>query len=447
MLPASKDHTSKSEDNSSYRVIVDVDPRKGVSEFVFTANVSSDTNSDLLHSKQCCSYTFQDNRTEEIISVSGSTSVNILKKYPPAKDLPAGTYSMNVTAYLHEKNDTKSIYPVATNVTHFHLTENFNGYLTVIQSLVYQTNWSAFIIHKPICVYFYLTDHIFGTFTYHWQINGTIGKHTDIPLLVFTASNIGLSRFSLHAKETRSGWEGHFDSVVLFQAPIDSAFISGDKRTFDGEPTTLTLHFKGSGPVRFCWTLLPSQNEAVCIEDVLTNGSLSGSCSILVQPNNTGTFSLLGNVSNYISWRNVKYSFEVIPKANINSIVLVPVLVVAVFMSAMLSYLVFRNRRQKVRIVEAADFDFHPELTAEIEMSSSLAYRFCPALYQLFQKLRRSTWGRGGGGPRRVEFDDKVQFFPSRKRSLSVPTLQTGHTNYYRQQSQSLTDLDSISDS
>ncbi|XP_014790851.1 uncharacterized protein LOC106884133 [Octopus bimaculoides] len=281
---------------------------------MFTANVSSDTNSDLLPDDVCCSYTFQDNRTEEIISLFGSTSVNIVKEYPPSKEHPAGTYSMNVTAYLYKKNDTKSIFPVATNVTHFHLTENFNGYLTVKQNLVYQTNWSAFVVHKPIYIYFFLTDHIFGTFTYHWQINGTIGKHTDIPLLVFTASNIGLSRFSLHVKEVHTGNEGHFDRVVLFQAPIDSASISGDQRTFNEEPTTLTLHFQGSGPVRFCWTLLPSDKGSVCIEDILTNGSLSGSYSILVQPNSTGTFSLQGNVSNYISWRNVKYSFEVIPK-------------------------------------------------------------------------------------------------------------------------------------
>lgn len=141
------------------------------------------------------------------------------------------------------------------------------------------------------------------------------------------------------------------------------------------------------------------------------------------------------------------FFFSLIFTVNINSIVLVPILIVAVFMSAMLSYLVFRNRRQKVRIVEAADFDFHPELTAEIEMSTSLANRYCPALYQFLLKFRRRNWGNKGN--RTVKFDDKEQLFPSesRKRSLSVPTLQTGHINYNRQQSQSLTDLDSISDS
>ncbi|XP_035227414.1 uncharacterized protein LOC118199631 [Stegodyphus dumicola] len=232
-------------------------------------------------------------------------------------------------------------------------------------------------------------------FSYSWSIEETRFT-TTVPykIHVFNETGTQLIRGAVVARvpsydgtnSSHFKW-GYFDGELIAKDPFTNFNISGNTYLQHGQLLDLDITCNGSGPVDYCWKILPpKENETnlSCIEPVSAN-----ECSfpIIYYFHESGDYMLAIYVDNLVSsvQRNIEihiYDVSLRPQL---STVIIPVVCTVLVVLIIAGAVVVHLRRQTSYDVETADFDFmtpdEPNVIA-IETSWEIMRR---SLLQLLQ--------------------------------------------------------------
>ncbi|XP_042908746.2 uncharacterized protein [Parasteatoda tepidariorum] len=149
-------------------------------------------------------------------------------------------------------------------------------------------------------------------------------------------------------------------TVYLLTDPFFNVNISGNTYLEHGQLLDLEVSCNGSGPVDYCWKLLPSSENQTNLS--CSDPATSPECTIpiLYYFRNSGDFQLAIYVSNLVSsmQRNVQvhiYDVSLRPQL---STVIIPVVCSVLVVVIIAVAVIIQMRRRGVGNVETADFDF-----------------------------------------------------------------------------------------
>ncbi|CAL1271274.1 unnamed protein product [Larinioides sclopetarius] len=300
-----------------------------------------------------------------------------------------GVRTVQVTAYLF----THPLFLVASGKTIFRIEEYIPGTLN-ISGIIERKGGRKFLksgVDTNITVHLQYPEQVLhdAEFAYSWNIED---EH-------FTTENSNIEhRFTKAGPQWirvtvagripsynnrnvfRYKW-GYFDAEVTVKDPIFNISINGNTYLEHGQLLDLDITCNGSGPVEYCWKVLPPKGNytnLTCSDlDTATNCAFP----ILYYFRDSGDYLLAIHVNNLVTslQRDIEvhiYDVSLRPEL---STVIIPVVCSVLVVLIIATAIVWHMRRHSNYDIETADFDF-----LQTDESSTVAVETS------FQIMRRS---------------------------------------------------------
>ncbi|KAG8178405.1 hypothetical protein JTE90_005295 [Oedothorax gibbosus] len=311
-------------------------------------------------------YVFRDDADREVRVVGhGRTTASYVFTDHP------GRRTVEATAYI---SVSKTYFEVATGETSFDVEDYIPGQLN-ISSVIQDKEGRMFLEtgrRTNVTLELLYPKHVLrdSEFSYSWWI-GEERFTTDTPFKVHQFHTSGpqwvrasvVGRIPSYDRSTvvRYKW-GYFDADIIVKDPFHNINISGNTYLEHGQLLNLDISCNGSGPVEYCWKVLPTvhgtnQTNLSCADPVAVNDC---SFPILYYFRDSGDYRLAIYVSNLVTslQRDVEvHIYDVSLRPQLSTVIIplaCTVLVVVIIACAVVAHM----RRHPHLDVETADFDF-----------------------------------------------------------------------------------------
>ena len=158
---------------------------------------------------------------------------------------------------------------------------------------------------------------------------------------------------------TRYKW-GYFDAEIVVKNPFTNINITGNTYLQHGQLLNLDISCSGSGPIDYCWKILPPSENHTNLSCSDAVSVIECSFPIIYYFQESGDFLLAIYIDNLVSskQRNIEihiYDVSLRPQL---STVIIPVVCTVLVLLIVASAVVAHLRRSKNYDIETADFDF-----------------------------------------------------------------------------------------
>ncbi|KAF8766579.1 Transmembrane protein 130 like protein [Argiope bruennichi] len=309
-------------------------------------------------------YIFEDDarRTIQIVSHDKASATFIYTDY-------MGFRTVQVTTYLF----THPLFLVASGKTVFRIEEFIPGTLD-ISGIIERKGSRKFLksgVNTNITVHLQYPEQVLrdAEFAYSWNIEDEhfTTENSNTVQHRFTKAGSQWIRVTVAGRIPsytnknmfRYKW-GYFDAEVTIKDPIFNISINGNTYLEHGQLLDLDITCNGSGPVEYCWKVLPPNENYTNLTCSDLDTATDCAFPILYYFRDSGDYLLAIHVNNLVTslQRDVEvhiYDVSLRPEL---STVIIPVVCSVLVVLIIATAIVWHMRRHSNYDIETADFDF-----------------------------------------------------------------------------------------